>query len=96
MMQLRFHLGEGRGGWPLRRGDSFFRMGRGSGLQMYCAEMGGFTIELAEGVMKLAEAVTSKPGCIEKTKMNTRTNIFPEKIYEKDAKPFLGLATKTV
>ena len=63
---------------------------------MYCAEMGGFTIELAEGVMKLAEAVTSKPGCIEKTKMNTRTNIFPEKIYEKDAKPFLGLATKTV
>jgi len=44
----------------------------------------------------LAEAVTSKPGCIEKTEMNTRTNIFPEKIYEKGAKPFLGLATKTV
>ena len=60
MMQLRFHLGEGRGGWPLRRGDSFFRMGRGSGLQVYCAEMGGFRIELAEGVMKLAEGVTSK------------------------------------
>jgi len=70
MMQLRFHLGEGGGGWPLRRGDSFFRMGRGSGLQVYCAEMGGFRIELAEGIMKLAEAVTSKPGCFEKTKMN--------------------------
>ena len=46
--------------------------------------------------MNLAEAVTSKPGCFEKTKMNTHTNIFAEKIYEKDAKPFLGLATKTV
>ena len=44
----------------------------------------------------MAEAVTSKPGCFEKTKMNTHTNIFAEKIYEKDAKPFLGLATKTV
>ena len=90
MMQLRFHLGEGRGGWPLRRGDSFFRMGRGSGLQMYCAEMGGFTIELAEGVMKLAEAVTSKPVCFEKTKKNTHTNIFTEKIYEKAQNHFWG------
>ena len=54
-------------------------------------------IGLAEGIMKLAEGVTSKLWlCFEKIFVGEWINTFVQKIYEKGATPLVGPATETV
>ena len=52
-------------------------------------------IGLAEGVMKLAEGVTSKL-CLKIYSLEKWINTFVQKIYEKGATPLVGPATETV
>ena len=53
-------------------------------------------IGLAEGVMKLAEGVTSKLWLWGKYSLEKWINTFVQKIYEKGATPLVGPATETV
>ena len=53
-------------------------------------------IGLAEGVMKLAEGVTSKLCFLKKYSLQKWIHTFVHKIYEKGATPLVGPATDTV
>ena len=53
-------------------------------------------IGLAEGVMKLAEGVTSKLWLLKEYSLQKWIHTFVHKIYEKGATPLVGPATDTV